>query len=73
MSYNFAPNVRSGRNALHKAAFWGHNEMVKFLLEQKINPNQQDNYGDTPLHVRVLIRDATTSVVRVYSCPCADR
>ncbi len=41
----------SGRSALHKAAFWGHNDMVQFLLKEcKINPNVQDNYGDTALH-----------------------
>lgn len=58
--------MRSGRNALHKAAFWGHNDMVKFLLEQKLNPNQQDNYGDTPLHVRISIRELETEVARTY-------
>eukprot|EP01116_Phalansterium_solitarium_P019833 TRINITY_DN5682_c0_g1_i1.p1 TRINITY_DN5682_c0_g1~~TRINITY_DN5682_c0_g1_i1.p1 ORF type:complete len:420 (+),score=156.48 TRINITY_DN5682_c0_g1_i1:103-1362(+) len=41
----------SGRSALHKAAFWGHVSMVDFLVdEQKLNTNQQDNYGDSPLH-----------------------
>jgi len=41
----------SGRNALHKAAFWGHVDMVKFLIEEcELDPNAQDNYGDTPLH-----------------------
>lgn len=41
----------SGRSALHKAAFWGHNEMVGYLVnELKLNPNQADFYGDTPLH-----------------------
>ena len=41
----------SGRSALHKAAFWGHNEMVAYLVnELKLNVNQADFYGDTPLH-----------------------
>jgi len=41
----------SGRSALHKAAFWGHNEMIKYLLTAcKLNPNVQDNDGDTALH-----------------------
>lgn len=41
----------SGRTALHKAAFWGHIDIIKFLcLECKINANLQDVYGDTALH-----------------------
>ena len=41
----------SGRTALHKAAFWGHVEMVKYLTQEcKLDPNVQDNYGDTALH-----------------------
>lgn len=41
----------SGRSALHKAAFWGHNGMVEYLAaELKLNVNEADVYGDTPLH-----------------------
>jgi len=41
----------SGRSALHKAAFWGHTAMTKYLInEVKINLNVQDVYGDTALH-----------------------
>jgi hypothetical protein len=41
----------SGRSALHKAAFWGHNAMVEYLVKEcKLSPNVKDNYGDTPLH-----------------------
>lgn len=41
----------SGRSALHKAAFWGHKQMIAFLLgECRLNANVQDNYGDTALH-----------------------
>jgi len=41
----------SGRSALHKAAFWGHNDMVRYLVKEcKLSPNVRDNYGDTPLH-----------------------
>lgn len=41
----------SGRTALHKAAYWAHLDLVRFLLEEcKINPNAQDVYGDTALH-----------------------
>mmetsp|Transcript_14903 Transcript_14903/g.41876 ORF Transcript_14903/g.41876 Transcript_14903/m.41876 type:complete len:416 (+) Transcript_14903:153-1400(+) len=39
------------RTALHKAAFWGHVELVRWLsLELKIDPNAQDFYGDTAMH-----------------------
>jgi hypothetical protein len=41
----------SGRSALHKAAFWGHTAMTKYLAtEAKVNLNVQDVYGDTALH-----------------------
>ncbi|MEM8865113.1 MAG: peroxidase family protein [Planctomycetota bacterium] len=41
----------SGRNALHKAAFWGHTEAVRYLAnELKLDPNVQDQMGDTALH-----------------------
>jgi len=41
----------SGRTALHKAAFWGHEATVGFLVsEANVNPNVQDVSGDTALH-----------------------
>lgn len=41
----------SGRTALHKAAFWGHRDLVQYLVKEcKINPDVQDIYGDTALH-----------------------
>ena len=46
-----AVEATSGRTALHKAAFWGHVDMVKYLLQEcKLHPDKQDNYGDTALH-----------------------
>jgi len=41
----------SGRNALHKATFWGHTHLMEYLLKTcKVNPNAQDFDGDTALH-----------------------
>jgi len=41
----------SGRTALHKAAFWGHEGVTKFLVgECKVNVNAVDFNGDTALH-----------------------
>lgn len=41
----------SGRTALHKAAFWGHDHLTSFLVDEcKIDVNKQDNKGDTALH-----------------------
>merc|ERR1712107_679787 len=41
----------SGQTALHKAAFWGHDHVVKFLLDEcKLDANVQDREGDTALH-----------------------
>jgi len=43
---------KSGRNALHKAAFWGHIQATNFLLKEckATGFNAQDYNGDTPLH-----------------------
>lgn len=41
----------SGRTGLHKAAFWGHDHMFDFLLNEcKMDINGVDYQGDTPLH-----------------------
>lgn len=41
----------SGRTACHKAAYWGHDHVLSFLLNDcKINPNAQDYNGDTAMH-----------------------
>jgi len=41
----------SGRSALHKTAFWGHTETVRYLVHEcKLNINALDYNGDTPLH-----------------------
>lgn len=40
----------SGRSALHKAAYWGHDSTVEFLLSLGLDANLQDHDGDTPLH-----------------------
>lgn len=41
----------SERSALHKAAFWGHKELVRWLSHDlKLDPNAQDFYGDTAMH-----------------------
>jgi cytochrome c peroxidase len=43
--------ANTGRTALHKAAFWGHNCTTDYLVgECRLDPNVQDNSGDTPLH-----------------------
>jgi ankyrin repeat protein len=46
-----ALEVTSGRSAVHKAAFWGHVDLVHYLTATlKICPNTQDSAGDTALH-----------------------
>jgi hypothetical protein len=39
------------RTALHKAAFWGHAHVIKYLIaDHKVNVNVQDLSGSTALH-----------------------
>jgi len=41
----------SGRTALHKAAFFGHDDAIRFLVQEcKCSLNVQDYNGDTALH-----------------------
>ena len=43
-----ALEATSGRSALHKAAFWGHTDLVQYLTATlKICPNTRDTAGDT--------------------------
>ena len=42
--------ANSGRSALHKAAFWGHDHIVPWLLTLKVPVNAVDYNGDTALH-----------------------
>ena len=41
----------TNRSALHKAAFWGHIDCIKYLVQEcKLNVNVTDSHGDTALH-----------------------
>lgn len=53
------------RSGLHVAACEGHEELVKFLLEQKADPGLKDGKGNTVLNDAVRHRqDATCAVLR---------
>jgi hypothetical protein len=43
-----------GRSLLHWAAFYGHLDIVQFLIQQDAEVNQADNGGWTPLHYAVV-------------------
>ena len=43
-----------GRTALHKAASSTSAQVVRVLLERGANPNEDDNDGNTPLHLACL-------------------
>lgn len=46
-----AVDTTTGRSALHNAVFFGHGNVVKYLLrELHVNANVADHQGDTPLH-----------------------
>lgn len=43
--------TKKGRNLLHLAAVENSMEKVRFLMDKGFSPNDQDNYGYTPLHL----------------------
>mmetsp|Transcript_18511 Transcript_18511/g.38238 ORF Transcript_18511/g.38238 Transcript_18511/m.38238 type:complete len:183 (-) Transcript_18511:2298-2846(-) len=45
-----AKEAHSNRTAIHKAAFFGHSEVVKYLVGLGSEVNAQDADGDTALH-----------------------
>ena len=40
----------SGRTALHKAAFWGHDHICAWLVAKGVDVSARDYYGDTAIH-----------------------
>ena len=53
---------KEGDNALHWAAFKGHNELVRLLVHSGFNPRQKDNFGQTVLHLACLSGNLQTVV-----------
>ena len=57
-----------GETALHVAAMCSHGEYVQLLLKAKADPNQQDMWGQSVLHV--AIGASADGVFRVSVCVC---
>ncbi|EEC47525.1 predicted protein, partial [Phaeodactylum tricornutum CCAP 1055/1] len=45
-----AKEAHSERTAMHKAAFFGHSNVMEYLIGLKGDVNAVDADGDTPLH-----------------------
>jgi len=39
----------TGRTALHKASFWGHHNVIKYLVDNGANKHYIDHKGDLPI------------------------
>ncbi|KAI9137263.1 ankyrin repeat-containing domain protein, partial [Paraphysoderma sedebokerense] len=62
-----------GYTPLHAAASYGHEEVVKYLIQMGANVNIRDEDGDTPLHVTeslstlmILLNHGADPLVRNY-------
>ena len=63
-----------GRTALHKAASSTSAQCVRILLERGLNPNQDDNDGNTPLHLACLFgRGETVEALLSYGADASLR
>ena len=69
-----ALEVNSGRTGLMKAAFWGHDHVVKYLLNDlKVSINDQDVDGDTALHLAALNgHEKIADLLRKYGAKTAE-
>mmetsp|Transcript_28572 Transcript_28572/g.85650 ORF Transcript_28572/g.85650 Transcript_28572/m.85650 type:complete len:117 (-) Transcript_28572:104-454(-) len=62
----------TGRTALHKAAFWGHDHLMSVLVDKcKVEVNTQDLAGDTALHdaARFGHLDVVTALLKAGADP----
>jgi hypothetical protein len=64
-------DASSGRTALHKAAYWGHDHVVGYLVANGANLNMVDSNGDTALHDAA--RFAHCEVVKALIAAGADQ
>jgi len=58
----FRDHAYYGEYPLAFAAAFGHKEIYDFLIENGADPNMQDTYGNTVLHM-LVIRDQMVSDV----------
>lgn len=56
---------KTGKSTLHYACRRKYNEVVKYLLEKKCDPNQRDNAGFTPMYIAK--QSANTIAVELLS------
>lgn len=59
-----------GRTCLHVAASMGYDDMVEFLLQRGVDPNQCDRWGGTPL--ADAVRENHMHIVQLLCPPAED-
>ncbi len=61
-NYSCLGHAYYGEYPLSFAAAFGHSEIYDYLIEHGADPNMQDTYGNTVLHV-LVIRDEMVNFI----------
>ena len=64
-------NIKGGHfqwSALHQACYWGQKELVELFIEKKLNINEEDNAGQTPIILACRVNNIPIVKTLIKNC-----